>query len=234
MASTDLLTERPVRAHHPVGASTGWLGAGERRSGAPAPAWPVLAALAAEHGADACEFAALAEPELAGLVAWLEGRPQLPFGFVSLHAPSKQRALPEAELVALLERAAPAVGAIVLHPDVIGDPALWARLGRTLVLENMDPRKQDARTADELARWFAVLPQAGLCFDVAHAQAIDPSLAEGHRILDRFGDRLRHVHVSLLDAAHHHVPLDAPGERELAPLLRRCRDVPWILEAPLA
>lgn len=234
MASTELFTERPVRAHHPVGASTGWLGAGERHAGAPAPAWPVLAALAAEHGGDACELAALAEPELAGLVGWLERRPQLPFGFLSLHAPSKQRALPERELVALLQRAAPAVGAIVLHPDVIGDPALWAPLGRRLVLENMDPRKHDARTADELAPWFAALPQAGLCFDVAHVRAIDPTLTEGHRILDRFGDRLRHVHVSLLDERHHHVALDAAGERELAPLLQRCRDVPWILEAPLA
>lgn len=234
MAASDLLSERPVQAHHPVGASTGWLSAEERERGAPAPPWPVLAAIAAEHGADAAEFAALAEPELGGLVAWLEQRPQLPFGFVSLHAPSKQRALPEEQLVALLERAAPLVDAIVLHPDVIADPAPWRRLGRTLVLENMDPRKHDGRTADQLAQWFAALPQAGLCFDVAHTRASDPSLDEGHRILDRFGDRLRHVHVSLLDAGHHHVPLDAAGEQELAPLLRRCRDVPWILEAPLA
>ena len=63
---------------------------------------------------------------------------------------------------------------------------------------------------------------------------IDPTLAQGHEILDRFGDRLRHLHVSALDAAHHHVALSAEQEERIRPLLERCRDVPWILEAPLA
>jgi hypothetical protein len=42
------------------------------------------------------------------------------------------------------------------------------------------------------------------------------------------------VHVSSLDAAGHHVPLRPADEVAFTPLLRRCRDVPWILEAPLA
>ena len=233
MASPDLTTERPVLAHHPVGASTGWLAAAEREAGTPALDWPVLAGRAARGGGDACELAALAEPELASLVAWLEQRPSLPFAFVSLHAPSKQRQLPEPELVALLARVADRVDAIVVHPDVIDDHAVWATLGRTLVLENMDPRKADGQTAASLAAHFAKLPDAGLCFDVAHAHAIDPTLAVGHEILDRFGDRLRHLHVSALDAGHHHVALSRADEQAVAPLLMRCRDVPWILEAPL-
>lgn len=227
-------TERATLLHHPVGVSTGWLAADERRRGVRPPAWSVLAGRARRHGDAACELAALGEPELPSLVEWLESRPTLPFDYLSVHAPSKHRVMPEVELVDLLARIAGAVDGIVLHPDVIVDHAEWARLGSTLVIENMDPRKHDGQTADALARHFDALPDAGLCFDVAHAYAIDPSLSEGHLILDRFGGRLRHLHVSALDTRNHHVALDAATERRLTPLLDRCRDVPWILEAPLA
>ncbi len=52
-------------------------------------------------------------------------------------------------------------------------------------------------------------------------------------LLDRFAGRLRHLHVSSIDDAGHHVPLRAGDEEAFRPILRRCRDVPWILEAPL-
>lgn len=226
--------ERPVQAHYPVGASTGWIAADERAAGQPQPEWPILAGRAKRHGSAACELAALSEPELPALIDWLTQRPSLPFEFLSVHAPSKHRALPEVELVDLLQRVAGRVDAIVLHPDVIQDHAIWAALGPVLAIENMDPRKDDGQTAASLARHFDLLPEAGLCFDVAHAYAIDPTLAEGHAILDAFGNRLRHLHVSALDAAHHHVALNAADEERIRPLLERCRDVPWILEAPLA
>ncbi|MDQ8046581.1 MAG: TIM barrel protein [Solirubrobacteraceae bacterium] len=233
MSLPSLSSERPVVAHYPVGASTGWLAAAQRAAGESTP-WPVLAGRARRHGAGAVELAALSEPELAPLVDWLAERPSLPFDFLSVHAPSKHRTLPESEVVAMLERIAGRVDAIVLHPDVIDDHAAWRRLGRTLVIENMDPRKADGQTAASLAPHFEALPEAGLCFDVAHAYAIDPTLAQGHEILDEFGDRLRHLHVSALDPAHHHVALNAEQEERIRPLLERCRDVPWILEAPLA
>jgi hypothetical protein len=54
-----------------------------------------------------------------------------------------------------------------------------------------------------------------------------------HELLDRFAGRLRHLHISSLDDAGHHVPLRAGDEEAFGPILRRCRDVPWILEAPL-
>jgi hypothetical protein len=234
VAISPLTTERPVLAHHPVGVSTGWLAADERRAGSSIPSWAVLAGRARRHGDSACELAALAEPELPSLVEWLQQRPSLPFDFLSVHAPSKQRQMPELELVELLAHIAGQVDAIVLHPDVIEDHAAWRQLGHALVLENMDPRKDDGQTAESLGRHFEQLPEAGLCFDVAHAYAIDPSLSEGHLILDRFGGRLRHLHVSALDVRHHHVALGPTEERKITPLLERCRDVPWILEAPLA
>jgi hypothetical protein len=224
--SAALLESRPLLSHHPVGASTGYLDA-ERGD------WERLVELACAVSPFAAELAALSERELPSLVEHLAADESLPFHYVSVHAPAKGRRMPEPELVALLAALPGDVDAIVVHPDVIEDPDRYRVLGRRLVLENMDARKPSGRTAGELAPLFARLPEAGLCLDVAHAADVDPTLAEGERLLDRFACRLRHVHVSSLDAAGHHVPLRPGDEAAFAALLRRCRDVPWILEAPL-
>jgi hypothetical protein len=220
------MTDSPstVAVHHPLGASTGWMQ--ERRGD-----WPALVESALAVSTFAVELAALDERELPGVEAYLLGRPPLPFRYLSLHAPSKGRDLPEPELIERLSALRTCVDAIVVHPDTMESPTAWRALGSVLVLENMDPRKADGRTAAELEPYFTALPDAGLCLDVAHASAIDPG--EGERLLDAYAGRLRHLHVSSLDEDCHHTTLDPADERAWAPLLRRCRDVPWILEAPL-
>jgi hypothetical protein len=195
--------------------------------------WAALVQEAQRTSTFAVELAALEADELPGLVRFLAAAPALPFRFISLHAPSKGRRPRETEIVAMLLEIVRSVDAVVVHPDTIDDPERYAPLGTALVIENMDARKDDGRTAAELAPYFAALPQAGLCFDIAHAASVDEELDEGRRLLDRFGARLRHVHLSSLDADCHHVSLTAADEERFAPLLRRCRDVPWILEAPL-
>ena len=220
------MTDSPstVAVHHPLGASTGWMD--EQRSD-----WPALVDRALSVSTFAIELAALDEAELPGVEAYLRSRPPLPFRYLSLHAPSKGRRMDEPELIERLAALRGSVDAIVVHPDVLEDPAAWRAIGPALVLENMDPRKLDGRTVAELERYFGLLPEAGFCLDVAHAAAIGPG--EGERMLDAFAGRLRHLHVSSLDEEHHHTTLDPADERAWAPLLRRCRDVPWILEAPL-
>jgi len=211
--------------HLTVGCSTGFMD--EARGD-----WPELVRQAAAQAPFAVELAALSEPELPGLVRYLEGGPSLPFLYTSVHAPSKHRRIPELDLVNMLARLPRSIDAIVVHPDSIGDPRLYRPLGRRLAIENMDARKQAGQTAEELAPFFDELPEAGLCFDVAHAKSVDPTMEEGGRILEEFGDRLRHVHLSSLDENCHHVPLTEHDESLFASLLSRCRDVPWILEAP--
>jgi hypothetical protein len=221
-----LVTPRSVLAgHHPVGTSTGALPG-------PRGAWAALARDAAAASCFAAELAALSERELAGLCRFLAGRPVLPFRYLAVHAPVKDRELPEAELVQRLRSLPPSVDAIVVHPDVIVDPAAYRRLGRRLVIENMDPRKATGRTAAELEPLFAELPAAGLCLDIAHAGAVDPDMEVAGELLDRFRTRLRHLHVSSLDAEEGHVPLTVEHANRFLPVLDRCRDVPWILEAP--
>jgi sugar phosphate isomerase/epimerase len=194
--------------------------------------WPELLASAASVSSLAVELSAVSEPELDGLLSYLSAGPRMPFRFVSVHGPSKARELTEPELVDRLANVPRWVDAIVMHPDTLEDLSAYRRLGRRLVLENMDSRKADGRTATELERFFDALPEAGLCFDVAHAKSIDETLAEGMQILRQFGNRLRHLHLSSLDDASHHVTLTLGDQRLFWPLLERCRDVPWILEAP--
>jgi len=215
-----------VSQHHPLGASTGYM-SGSRGD------WPAMVAEALELSPFAAELAALSEGELPGLEAYLAGRPELPFEYLSVHAPVKHLRMPEAELVERLAHLAPRVDAIVVHPDAIDEPQAYLALGSALVLENMDARKPAGRTAEELAPFFEQLPEAGLCLDVAHVLTVDPSMAEGERLLDAFAGRLRHLHVSSIDEACRHVPLTVEQETRFGGLLRRCPDVPWILEAPL-
>jgi len=211
--------------HSLVGCSTGFMDS-DRGD------WPTLIRTAAAVSSLAVELSAISEPELKGLLSYLCQAPRLPFRYVSVHGPSKDRQLSEPELVRQLSALPGWVDAVVMHPDTFADPAVYRALGRRMLLENMDARKRDGRTADELDRFFRELPHAGLCFDIAHAKSVDESMGEGHTILKRYADRLRHVHLSSLDADSHHVSLTDEDQRLFRPLLDRCRDVPWILEAP--
>jgi hypothetical protein len=208
-----------------VGCSTGYMSAHRGD-------WNALVEQAATTAPAAVELSALSEDELPGLLDFLRRTPRTPFRFVSVHGPSKGRELPERLLVDQLGQLPLWVSAIVLHPDVMIDLSAYRPLGRRLVIENMDARKDGGQTADDLGRYFDALPDARLCFDIAHAAAVDETLDMGREILTRFAGRLSHVHVSSLDTASHHIPLTDEDEERFAPLLRRCADVPWILEAP--
>ena len=140
--------------------------------------------------------------------------------------------MPEAELVGRLERLPAYVASIVLHPDVIEDPAAYRGLGRRAVIENMDTRKRTGQSVSDLEPLFEALPAAGFCLDVAHVSAVDPTMELAHDLLDRFGSRLRQVHLSSL-AGGSHASLTEPDAERFRPVLRRCVDVPWILEAAL-
>ncbi len=208
--------------HHPTGASTGVLGRGDD--------WPGLVRAACAVSTHAVELAAHRAEELTGLVRYLRGRPRLPFRHVSVHAPIKGAESADAERVAALLALPLDVRTLIVHPDGVEDPAPYRALGRRVVFENMDDRKRGGRTADELAPLFAAVPEAGFCLDIAHAHTIDPTLRVAAELLDRFRGRLREVHLSSIRGGSH-TELTPEDEALFAPLLSRCRDVPWILEA---
>ncbi|MGH2945040.1 MAG: sugar phosphate isomerase/epimerase family protein [Solirubrobacteraceae bacterium] len=192
--------------------------------------WPELVAEACDVSTYAVELSALSEDELPGLVEYLAAEPRLPFRYVSVHAPVKDRDLDDAASARALSELPLWVRSIVTHPDALEELAPYRVLGTRLVLENMDARKRTGRTAGELEVVFDELPEAGFCLDVAHASSIDPTMDVAEELLDRFRSRLRQVHVSSLRGGHH-VPLTRDDEERFAAILERCRDVPWILEA---
>jgi len=225
-AATRPISRELLADHHPLGASTGYMAT--RRED-----WATLVRRACAVSTFAVELSALGERELPGLLAFLAGQPRLPFHYLSVHAPTKGLQLPEAELVGLLASLPPHVDAVVVHPDKVRDAEVWRGLGHRLVLENMDGRKPVGQRPEQLAELFAVLPEAGLCLDVAHAGAVDPTMCLAHELLDAHGLRLRQVHLSSLRRDRgSHVPLTRRDELRFGSVLRRCPDVPWILEAP--
>ena len=161
----------------------------------------------------------------------------MPFRYVSVHAPVKNREQDESATIAMLDGLPLWVRSIVAHPDALSDLVRYRALGTRLVLENMDNRKSTGRVANEMESFFEELPDAGFCLDVAHVRSIDPTMDAAHELLDRFRSRLRQVHLSSLDDGRH-VPLTEDDEELFAEVLNRCRAVPcrgsWKLCHPSA
>jgi hypothetical protein len=210
-----------------VGASTGYIRAHRRD-------WPALLREALEVSSTAVELSALSAAELPSLERFLAGNARLSFGYVAAHGPSKGWQDGDRRLVARLADLPRQVVGIVMHPDTIRETSAFAPLGRRLLLENMDAQKPTGRTVPELATYFRALPRAGFCFDVAHAYQCDQTLQLAHDLLDAFGARLSHVHLSSILDDGTHVPLRARDASFFASVLERCVMVPWILEAPVS
>ena len=93
---------------------------------------------------------------------------------------------------------------IVIHPDILQDKDCWMSFKSLLCIENMDKRKSTGRTTRELEPFFSMFPDATFCLDIGHVCQIDSTMSEARRMLRRFGDRLRQLHISEIDAQGHH------------------------------
>jgi hypothetical protein len=86
-------------------------------------------------------------------------------------------------------------------------PQKWASLGKCLCIENMDKRKPIGQTAKDLAKFFELLPDASLCFDIGHARQVDPTMSEAWSILQCFRYRIKQLHVSEVNTQSKHDPI---------------------------
>jgi hypothetical protein len=205
-----------------IGFSTGALALGDFRRGL---------ALLVGRGLRAVELSALREGELRSLMDALDDLDLSAFEHISVHAPSKLRTMRESVVADLLRPCIERRWPVILHPDAIIDHGCWADFGTLACIENMDTRKPDGRTSNELAAHFDRLPTASFCLDLGHAQQVDPTLSIARRMLRDFGDRLAQIHLSELDVrAHHHALSMATvwSVREIARLIPPC---PVILES---
>ena len=167
----------------------------------------------------AIELSALREHELAPLVHALNDLDLTQFTYVSVHAPSRFVEMSEKHAVKLLRGVAEREWSIVLHPDAIRDWSCWLEFGSFVCIENMDKRKRIGRTAGELTEIFEKLPEASLCFDIAHARQVDPTMLEARAILRLHSHRIRQLHVSNVTSDSRHEPL-AYGSSQHIGMLR--------------
>ena len=180
------------------GFSTGALAKGDFRA---------ALAMLEQHDLGAIELSALRVAELPSL---MQALPQLDLGryqHVTVHVPSRFDPNQEATIAEHLSQVADHVTGFILHAEAILDPAPWHALGPKVLVENADGRKRTGRTFDEFQRVMDGLPDARVCFDVAHAHQVDPSLLEARRILRAFRDRVGQLHVSQLNYRCEHQAL---------------------------
>jgi len=208
----------------PIGFSTGSLALGDFRR-----ALQMLEGTAAE----AVELSALRTPELPVLVAAAGSLSLEQFRHVSVHAPSKFSATEEGSVVDLLWQLVDRGWPIVIHPDTIHAYPAWREFRSWLWVENMDKRKPIGRSSSELERIFDELPEAGLCFDIAHARQFDPSMVEAYRILRRHQPRLRQVHLSEVSSTSKHTCLSYGAIHDFIEVAQWIPPhLPVILESP--
>lgn len=192
--------------------------------------------VAKHHRTNAVELSALREDELDPLLESLDRLEEdlKSFEYISFHAPSKRNFFTEAEFVERLRPVADRGWAIIVHPDVIEDFALWRSLGRAVCIENMDKRKEIGRTASQLRSIFEKLPDATFCFDIGHARQVDPTMQEAESFLAMFHDRLRQVHMSYVNSQSRHERLNFESIRAFQRVAHWLSDsVPIILETPV-
>ena len=186
-------------------------------------------------GLDVIELSALRFRELQPLADFALNEALDGFRHVSVHAPTDFAPEQEDTVVHLLLRIArERRWPVIVHPDCVHDFDRWSDFGPQLCIENMDKRKPAGRTAEELGRLFERFQTARLCFDIAHAQQVDTSLAEGYRILRRFADRICQVHLSQVATNSRHERLSdtaVDAFREVASLIPG--GTPVILETPV-
>jgi sugar phosphate isomerase/epimerase len=151
------------------------------------------------------------------------------YRYISFHAPTNFK--DEPELIRQLTLVVELGWNIIVHPDTIRDRSLWRALGSCVCIENMDSRKNVGRTADELYQFFEEIPQAKLCFDIAHAREVDPTMTEAASILAKFGDRLAQVHLSEVDTRGAHFAMSRSAEVAYEQFSDLMSKVPIILES---
>jgi hypothetical protein len=197
--------------------------------------WAAAVARADREGWRFVELTAIRCDRLETLTEFLgQGGVELDcFERVSLHAPLPTPDVSARRIVDRLE-GLPTDFDVVFHPDGFRDEPSLGRLGSRVVFENMDVQKAFGGDVDDVAAVLEALPEAGFCLDVAHVWTNDRSLRIGHDLLDRFGGRLRQVHVSGIEPDGTHRPTMAADWDLYLPLLERCSNVPWLLEAELA
>jgi hypothetical protein len=183
---------------------------------------------------EAIELSALRVHELPRLLDFSRQADLSRFSHISVHAPTDYACNEEVNLVEQLGYFVEKGWPIIAHPDVISDYSVWRHLGPLLCIENMDKRKPIGRTVEELERIFEKLPEAQMCFDIAHARQVDTSMTEAYRLAKVFHGRIKQIHISVVSTSSKHDVIStnvAHAFHEVSYLIPST--IPAILETPV-
>ena len=205
-----------------IGFSTGALAFGDFRLGL---------SLLAGRLVHAVELSALREHELPTLMAALSELDLSQFTYVSVHAPSRLKIMKEAAVAEALMPCIERHWPVILHPDAIGDHGCWRDFGDLLCIENMDKRKPCGRDVAELEPHLSALPKASLCLDLGHARQVDATFGIARLIVAEYGNRLKQIHLSELNAKSQHEPLSMASVWAVREIQHLIPDCPVILES---
>lgn len=155
------------------------------------------------------------------------------FSHISVHAPKLEEVglKTDVDLVEGL-KALPEHWDIVHHPDNIKDFSLWAEFGSRLRLENMDTRKASCQNVEDMEKIFIELPEASMCFDIAHAEQVDGTMELGKEMCLRFSNRIKEIHISKVLHNAKHVPMDVGILKSFSKITKYLpEDCPIIIES---
>jgi hypothetical protein len=209
-----------------IGFSTGAVALGDFRH---------AVSLLQELEVTAVELSALRPHELEPLLGALDDLDLSGFEYVAVHAPVGFSADEEEHIVRRLENIADRGWPIVVHPDSLFDYSRWMHLQHALCFENMDKRKPVGRTADELEILFRRFGDASLAFDIGHAHQVDRTMSEARMIVQKFGSRIRQIHVSEVNTFSRHVAVTASAKYAFRKVMDIISDeIPLIIESVVA
>lgn len=183
------------------------------------------------------EISSLRENNLDYVLEMIDKLDLCKYKYISFHIPSKLNYITEDELIKKLEYIYLKEWYMILHPDIIIDYNKWTNFRDKLLIENMDSRKRIGSDENSLKQIFTKLPEANLCFDIAHSMDMDPLGFEGEFILSSYVDKLKQIHISgILNSVHCEITehlLNEYLDILVNSNLDTIESVPFIIESPL-
>jgi hypothetical protein len=120
------------------------------------------------------------------------------------------------------------ISLVVFHPDTIYSWELFKNLPFNWAIENMDYRKIKGVYPQDLQEIFNQL-DCGFVLDLNHCYSVDKSMYLATRLIEKFQNRIKEIHLSGFTA--YHEPLYQTKQYEEIIKFLPDLDVPIILEA---
>ncbi len=175
------------------------------------------------------ELSVLREWELPVFLEYLPDLDTSSFDKVSFHC-CKLKELTEIELFKKIEPVIEKGWDIINHPDLM-QSICWKDLGNQILIENLENRKPTGRTVEEMEKIFEVYPDASMCFDIGHAQQVDPTMELGREMCIKFASKVKEIHLSEVDPIScAHKPINHDTLRAFGKITDVFPDCPIILE----